>query len=458
MSYIDSKKLIELVELTKNTSKNNQADWVRVRDNLNELYKVNHSKGYYRSKYRRVVNDPTYSKKSTRTYTHEETKPIDDEYVKPKKISIEIEGNGTQRSELLLDIVTTPLKTPLDILSVHGYDVGQWELVKHSLKIWNSYSKQDGTHELYSSALTVKPIKNSISIDNIERAILSTIDKYFIEDELSYQPFIKREYNKNMALLSIFDLHLGKLGWRFETNNDYDLQIAEKLYNGAIDDLVSRIDTFKPEIILIPFGSDFFHYDNDNQTTTAGTPQDTDTRLPKMFEKGLDLIIRTVERALEICDHVVFMNVSGNHDYNLSYYAASVVNRLYKDNPRVELIFSPISRKYYEYGQNLLGFTHGNEEGKNLVTLMQEEEKEAWGRTTYREWMLGHLHHEIRKEHNGFVINTLSSLSGADKYHFNKGYVGSKRKAQAFIYNYDYGRIEEIITPIELIKDKFVLE
>jgi len=99
MSYIDSKKLIELVELTKNTSKNNQADWVRVRDNLNELYKVNHSKGYYRSKYRRVVNDPTYSKKSTRTYTHEETKPIDDEYVKPKKISIEIEGNGTQRSE-----------------------------------------------------------------------------------------------------------------------------------------------------------------------------------------------------------------------------------------------------------------------------------------------------------------------------------------------------------------------
>ena len=117
-----------------------------------------------------------------------------------------------------------------------------------------------------------------------------------------------------------------------------------------------------------------------------------------MFEKGLDLIIRTVERALEICDHVVFMNVSGNHDYNLSYYAASVVNRLYKDNPRVELIFNPISRKYYEYGQNLLGFTHGNEEGKNLVTLMQEEEKEAWGRTTYREWMLGHLHHEIRTE------------------------------------------------------------
>ena len=107
-----------------------------------------------------------------------------------------------------------------------------------------------------------------------------------------------------------------------------------------------------------------------------------------MFEKGIDIAVRTMERALEIdsCVRVVFINIGGNHAYNLEYYLSSVINRLYKDNPRVEMIFSPISRKYYEYGQNLLGFTHGDEEGKNLITLMQEEEKEAWGRTTYRDW------------------------------------------------------------------------
>jgi hypothetical protein len=223
------------------------------------------------------------------------------------------------------------------------------------------------------------------------------------------------------------------------------------LYKGAVFDLLNSAKQFSPEKILIPFGNDFFHYDNDNMTTTAGTPQDTDTRLPKMFEKGLDLIIFTIEECLKVAKEVVFTNVSGNHDYNLSYYASSTINRLYRNHERVTLLVSPLQRKYFNYGQTLLGFTHGDKERKQLETVMQSEQAELWGKTHYHEWLLGHFHSEIRKEVNGLLINHLSSLSGADMWHYQNGYVGSQRKAIGLIYDYEYGKIAELIAPIRKI-------
>ena len=445
--YIDKKKLVELVEITKNESKIGQADWLRVAEVMNELYHISKSKHFYRSIYRREVNDSTYKKKPSKTH---EYAPQEESEYQPKKISIEIEANGIQRSQLLLDIVANPLKTPQEIMRLHGYDIGQWELVKHQLKFWNTSSKQDGTHELYSSSLTVKPIKEGISLKILEDSLKEISEKYNIkENKYEYKHY---EFLNKLGIVCVFDLHLGKLGWKLETNNDYDMKIAEKLYKNAVLDLLEQFKVHKPKKLLFPFGNDFFHFDNDKEETTNGTHQDSDTRLPKMWEKGLDLIVWTIEELLKHTDEVIFINVSGNHDYNLSYFASSAVSRLYKDHSRVTSLISPLQRKYFHFGNSLIGFTHGDEEGKRIETIMQVEEAKAWGSTYYHEWLLGHFHSEKRKEVNGLLIDHLSSLSGADKWHYKKGYIGSGRKAVGLVYDYDYGRIAELIAPIRKIE------
>ena len=45
----------------------------------------------------------------------------------------------------------------------------------------------------------------------------------------------------------------------------------------------------------------------------------------------------------------------------------------YKDCDNIKVDSIPHTRKYIEYGCNLIGLTHGNEEGKRLHSLMQYE-------------------------------------------------------------------------------------
>ncbi len=438
---IDKKRVIEVVNQLKSIdSKGMKIDWKQATHILNQEFQIKKSKDFYRSIYRRETKDPTY---------HANTKPTQDENIecgkgieniKTKRISVETGENGTQKSEMLVDIVEFPLKTPNDIMELHGYDVFQWELVNHKLKLWNVYSKQDGTTELYSSAVTVKPLQFDLSEEMIVEIIDKVVDKHKFNENRNYEVYYLEDYEpRKMAELCIFDLHFGKFAWKGEAGEDYDVKIAKARYLKALDEFLSFIRYEGIEKILLPFGNDFFTIDNDEETTTKGTKQDIDTRLPKIFELGVDLILETIEKCLEIAP-VEFVYIKSNHDAKVGYYANVLVDRLYKDNPNVILHTSPLARKYIEYGNCLIGYTHGNKEGKRLETVMQSEVPEMWGRTKYREWHIGHLHHRQTREHNGFTIEVLPSISGTDKYHYESGYIGALQRSVCMIWNYEKGK------------------
>lgn len=361
-----------------------------------------------------------------------------------KRISVETGSNGTQRSEILVDIVEYPLKTPIDILVLHGYDVAQWELVNHKLKLWNAYSKLDGTHELYSSAVTVKPLNTNVTSNAIESLFesLSTTIKYNADFKINVEHKFESK-GEHLLELGIYDVHYGKFAWHKETNNDFDLKIADELYRNTVIDLFDKAKLYKIDRVLIVFGNDFFHYDNYQQTTTGGTKQDTDTRMQKMFEKGCDAIVWTIEYAKQFSDNIDFLFVPSNHDYTLGYFGASLVRRLYATDNKVKYLYcSPISRKYYHYHNALIGFSHGDKETKdNINTLMQYEEPELWAKTYIHEWHFGHFHSEKTESYNGLVIRNLPSITATDLWHFQKGWVGAVRKGVAFLWDKDGSKI-----------------
>ena len=356
-----------------------------------------------------------------------------------KNVTIEMNKDGTHTSTRLLEMAEEKAKDPFYLLEAHGYCPKSWELVSAKNNIWNVYSKQDKIQTLYSSRIVCRPLKDSITLEELA--------DHFAELSTKHKPPIPQPVTiKNSGRLleiQLADLHVGKFAWHGETGESYDYKIAQRRMSHVINDIVERAKTIEPEKILFIFTNDFFHFNNIDNTTVKGTRQDTDTRWQKLFTVGVEMLIDAIDLLSQVAP-VDTLYIGANHDKMVSYYAINYLYAWYKNNPNVTVDISARSRKYYEWGKCLIGFAHGDTERKRINGLMQVEAREAWGRTLWKEYHLAHYHSEKVREENGLIIRNVSSLTGTDSWHHDEGYLGQVRKCQSFVWDKELG-LQEII-------------
>ena len=330
--------------------------------------------------------------------------------------------------------------SPTSVMKKCGFDPLLWEVVTCRLVSgsWDVTIKNaDGegvlhTNRKYSVTLTVKPLGGKLTSDQIIEVFKglppAKITQY------------KHAQGNYMLELPIMDFHLGKLAWGEETGqDDYDLKIAERLWKETVTDILSKVSVLgNPEYILFPVGQDFFHFDTPGVTTTSGTQLDTDSRWQKMFTEGIARLVEAVENCRALAP-VKIVWVPGNHDQVLSFAAVVGLSQRYCNTNDVEVDLSPTPRKYHLYGSNLIGFAHGENEGKRLEGLMQIEAPEMWGKSVWREYHLGHLHSESVTTKNGIVFRRISSITAPDAWHSEKGFLGATRQATAFVWDKEKG-------------------
>lgn len=375
--------------------------------------------------------------------------PIPDDY---KEISFNQDNSKTIKTEIHL--TEEEAASPVKIMEKMGFDPFLWEVVTCkitdggwdvTLKITNSEEGEFGLKKTsvpqtvrnrkYSVVLTVKPLGNKLTFPQI-------LDAF---KELKPLKPSKQEYKDIspseglLFELPMMDFHLGKLSWLEETGQDYDLKIAEKLWRNVILDLISKAIKFGSiEKIVFPIGQDFFHFDTPRGTTTAGTQLDTDTRWQKMFRKGVELLVWAIEELAKIAP-VEVMWIPGNHDQMLSYAAVIGLYQRYSESQNVTVNTLATPRKYILFGKNLIGYSHGDKEGKRLQGLMQIEAPDLWGKSIFREFHIGHLHTEMTVTNNGIIFRQISSITASDAWHGENGFLGSTRQAQAFIWDKEFG-------------------
>jgi len=330
--------------------------------------------------------------------------------------------------------------SPTLIMQKCGFDPLLWEVISCKLisGSWDvTIKNNDGegilhTNRKYSVTLTVKPLGSKLTMPQVLEAF----------QDLPPAKVVKYNREKGNALLElpIMDFHLGKLAWSEETGqDDYDLKIAESLWRETVVDLLSKsVRVCKPEYILFPIGQDFFHFDTPRTTTTNGTQLDSDTRWQKMFTCGITLLIWAIEQCRAIAPVKVIW-IPGNHDAMLSYAATVGIYQRYIECKDVDVDLSPTKRKYHRYGKNLIGYAHGENEGKRIEGLMQVEAPDDWGKTLWREFHLGHLHSESSYSKGGVVFRRISSITSADAWHAEMGFLGATRQAQAFVWDAEKG-------------------
>jgi hypothetical protein len=251
--------------------------------------------------------------------------------------------------------------------------------------------------------------------------------------------------NNGMLLeFAPFDLHWGKLCWGEETGTDYDMKEAAIALNKSIDYTIGMASKFEIEKIVFPFGQDFFQVDNEAGQTTAGTPQDTDSRFKKIIREGRKIVIGTIEKLRKFAPVDVVI-VSGNHGRMSEFMLGDLLEVKYENDNFVNVFNQPTDRKYYVFGKNIIMYTHGDQEKlADLPMIMAVEKDKEWSICTNRYIKLGHLHQEKVREFMGVKTEYLPSLSGTDAWHKRKGYVGNTRGVCSSIYDRNLGLVNKI--------------
>lgn len=277
----------------------------------------------------------------------------------------------------------------------------------------------------------------------------------FINEMKSHAPNfnkIKRGEIKDPHLLviDIADLHIGKLATHSETGDAYNNELALQRAIDGVSGILEKAGGFPIDKILFVIGNDVLHTDTPRNTTTKGTHQDVDGIWYENFVLARKLYTQIIEALVEVSDvHVV--HCPSNHDYVTGFMLADSVSCFFSKSENVTFDVSMAHRKYFKYGDNLIGLSHGDgSKMEQLPLLMANESKVLWSETSFRYIYLHHFHSKdywkfrSGKDYHGVTVEYLRSPSGSDSWHHIHGFQHSPKAVEGFIHSKEYGQVSRI--------------
>lgn len=295
-----------------------------------------------------------------------------------------------------------------------------------------------------------------------------------ITDSLSdYKPLDKRLFaprvnhnvkGEHLLVLDLADVHFGKLCDTSETGNEYNVEVARHRAIEGTRALLRGAEPHGVGRVLFVMGNDILHTE-DGRSTTSGTPQDHDGTFFTAWRAALQASMDVISECRAVAD-VDMVHCSSNHDWRqgwaLSQAIAAGVSGL--DGVRAtDYNMSEAHRKYYGFGRNAIGLTHGDgAKEEKLYALMVTEARELIvnGCDLFY-WYCHHLHHKIskrrgvdvfqsEKDHTGNMtaitlglpsmesgaskIEYVRSPSAPDGWHHRNGYL-NRQAVEAFLHH-----------------------
>jgi hypothetical protein len=331
-----------------------------------------------------------------------------------------------------LGVSVRSIHARIDSLRANGVDVPE-----------STYTgKVAGTSTLYgadgSVKLTwVKENAGKISPEQIAEAVREAL----ADVPKPKAPNVPSHTNKDLlSVYPIGDQHVGCYAWAEETGADYDLKIAEKLLTSAVRHLV-EISPSSENAVIVDVG-DFTHYDTiRTETVRSHNTLDADSRYHAMIRVALRLLVACVDMALTKHKRVTLICAPGNHNDMGAAWMIESMALYYSRNPRVTVLAKAGKFFYYEFGEVLIGVTHGDTgKPEKLAGVMAADQPQAWGRTAHRHWLTGHVHNRTQVEMQGVSWETFRTLAPGDAWSHAAGY-RSSRDMHSIVYHRKHGEV-----------------
>jgi hypothetical protein len=272
----------------------------------------------------------------------------------------------------------------------------------------------------------------------------------------------------NLQVVDLADVHFQKLAERDETGYEYNLDIAcERVVDGT-DRLLEKSKGHDVKNIVFAVGNDILHTDNVQNTTTSGTPQDVTGSIFQAYPVAAKALVYAIDRCAERAP-VSLVHCMSNHDWSYGWMLTQQLAAHYRNHPNVSATPYNISeshRKYMRFGNNLLGFSHGDgAKEEKLYGLMVKEARQHISECQNLYWFLHHIHHKVRKQrgaekdylrekdHTGMTaimsgqgryegddldIEYIRSPSAPDGWHHRNGYL-NRQGVESFLLHPEEG-------------------
>jgi hypothetical protein len=296
-------------------------------------------------------------------------------------------------------------------------------------------------------------VKSKADDAQIEQIIRDSVES-IIEGVRGLSPAIAKPQYSNDDLLCVYpmgDPHFGLKAWQADAGDNFDLKIAEDLTCSAIDRLIASAPPAKTAILLNL--GDMLHSDTQKNVTQSGHQLDVDNRYTKILQVGLRAMIYCLHRLLEKHEHVIFRINKGNHDSHSSFALALMLSCYFDKEPRITVDLSPAIMWYYDFGNVLIGSTHGDTiKGRDILSIMASDVPKKWGNSTHRYCYIGHVHHHDAKEYQGGIVEYFRTLAARDAWHQGQGYRAG-RDMRLIVLHKQHGEIERHTCDIGMLSN-----
>ena len=314
------------------------------------------------------------------------------------------------------------------------YDNPTSQAVKGYSTLHRHKSKDDS-----STGKMLEWVKTNVAMSDQIEAARAAVEALTSDIEpLPLIPYNNTPTTKDrFTVIPIGDPHIGLAAWSKISGDEWNIKIANRVYKKVFTRLLKALPDTE-ECIFCNTG-DFFHADNvAGVSTRSGHHFDLDGHHGKWLDAGFILIRMFVDACLLKYKKVEFINVPGNHDDILGRAIGTYIEQLYSHNPRLTVQKGDNPFQYVHRGKILLGFAHGHTARlPSLPGKMADDQAVLWGKTTYRHWITGHVHHKSwlqYKEHPGCKVETVGIIPPKDAYAHGAGY-GAGRGIQGIVFD-----------------------
>lgn len=312
------------------------------------------------------------------------------------------------------------------------------QVVKGYSTLQRLKSKEDG-----STGTVMEWVKTNVALADQYETARRMLDALIHEiPPAPLIPYLNKPQSKNrFTVIPIGDPHIGLQVWSAITGDEWNMEIADRVYGQVFRRLLSALPDTE-ECIIVNTG-DLFHADNAaGYTTRGGNKQDLASYHGKWIDAGMILMRLFTDLCLKKYKKVEFVNVPGNHDDVLGRALGGFMEQLYLHNPRVTVQKGDNPFQYVHRDKVLLGFAHGHTcKIPSLPGKMAADVPALWGGSEYRHWITGHVHHNSWvqfKEHPGCVVETVGIIPPKCTWAHGAGY-GAMRGIQGLIFDKKHG-------------------
>jgi hypothetical protein len=313
--------------------------------------------------------------------------------------------------------------------------------------------KVKGVSSLYvDGKLSSQWVKSTADEDRRQELIRAAFESMAQELPRLFPIPCNGSYEQHLATLyTLTDSHVGMLAWAQETGADWDLKIAEATLTGCFQRMVEGSPPAR--VGFVNQLGDFLHSDGLVPVTpTSGHVLDQDGRYTKLVETAVRILRRVICMALERHEKVVVLMAEGNHDMASSVWLRVMFKALFENEPRVDVIDTPLPYYVYQHGKTMLAFHHGHmHKNDRLPILFASQFPKVWGETTKRYAHCGHRHHTEEKEYSGITVIQHPTLAARDAYAARGGWI-AERQVTAITYHAEYGQVARTTVTPEMLQ------